>query len=60
MKKTLRDTGATEKTKIDDSKTDYFQIARTSDPIKSYGLKEFRNTIEAERKKKTQKPEDDT
>ena len=55
MKKTLNDTGATGKTK-----TDYFQITRTSDPIKSYGIKEFRNRIEAERKKKTQKHGDNT
>jgi hypothetical protein len=50
MKKTLNNTGATAKSEID-----YFQIARNSKPIKSYGIKEFRIKIEAERKKKAQK-----
>lgn len=50
MKKTSKDTGATEKTK-----TDYFQIARTSDPIESYGTKKFRKRTVAERKEKNQK-----
>ena len=50
MKKTLSDTGVAEKAKID-----YFQIAQSSNPIKSYGIKEFHIKIEAERKKKVQK-----
>jgi len=50
VKTTLKNTGATEKTKAD-----YFQITRTSDPVESYGIKEFRKRIEAERKKKVQK-----
>ena len=50
MKKTLADTGTTEKTKAE-----YFQITRTSDPIESYDIKEFRKRIEAKRKKKGSK-----
>lgn len=50
MKKTLADTGATEKTKAD-----YFQITRTSDPVESHDIKEFRKRIEAKRKKKAQR-----
>jgi len=46
MKKTSRDTGASGKAKID-----YFQITRTSDPVESYDIKEFRKRMEAERKK---------
>jgi hypothetical protein len=55
MKKTLSDTGAAAK-----SETDYFQIARSSHPLKSYGIKEFRAKIEAERKKKAQKAGDNS
>lgn len=53
MKKTLGDTGAKEKIGVD-----YFQKARNSDPIEAYGIKEFQNRIEIERKKKNrrQKP----
>ena len=50
MKKTLADTGATEKTKAD-----YFQITRTSDPVESFDTKEFRKRVEAKRKKKGSK-----
>jgi hypothetical protein len=50
MKKTLRDTGATGK-----KEADYFQITRTSDPIESYGIKEFRKRVAAQQKKKAQK-----
>lgn len=50
MKKTLSDTGAIEKEKID-----YFEIARTSIPTEAYGIQEFQKKIVAERTKKQRK-----
>lgn len=50
MKKTLKDTGAEENVKVD-----YLHLIRTSEPIESFGVKEFHKLIEEERKKKARK-----
>lgn len=49
MKKTLKDTGAKER------KVDYFELIRTSEPVESFGIKEFYKRIEAARKEKEAK-----
>lgn len=56
MKKTLKDTGAAQKSK---EKIDYLHLIRTSEPIESYSIKELYKRIEAARKEKARKSKDD-
>ena len=51
MKRTLGDTGASKRTRVD-----YFKKARASEPVESLGIKELQKRIEDERKKKNHRP----
>ena len=51
MKRTLSNIGAKEKTEVD-----YFQKARTSEPIESLGIEELQKRIESKRKEKNRTP----